>query len=175
MNLIKLFLLGASGYLLLGLFDLAQIKQKELLGRILAVGFLVTALPYPLMLIRYKSPHPPLLGMALLIMVIASALATIYVAALEIPLSHTGAGDVYRGGSYARTRHPGFAAHLTFNVLLSLYLCNGTIAILCLLFVSCNLALVTIEDYLFFPRLFSGYDEYKETTGFLLPKRRGHR
>jgi protein-S-isoprenylcysteine O-methyltransferase Ste14 len=175
MNLIKLFLLGASGYLLLGLFDLAQIKQKELLGRILAVGFLVTALPYPLMLIRYKSPHPPLLGMALLIMVIASALATIYVAALEIPLSHTGAGEVYCRGSYARVRHPGFLLHLVFNGLFSLYLYDRAVAGLCLLYVACNLLLVTIEDRVFFPRLFSDYDHYTTTTGFLLPKRRDHR
>jgi protein-S-isoprenylcysteine O-methyltransferase Ste14 len=175
MDLIKLFLLGAIGYLLLGLFDLAQIRQRGLFCRILAFGFLITALPYPLMLIRYRSVHPPLLGMVLLIMVIASALATIYVAALEIPLSHTGAGEVYSRGSYRRIRHPGFVLHLAFNTLFALYLFDGAVALLCLLFVACNLALVTIEDCIFFPRLFPGYDDYKETTGFLLPKRRGHR
>jgi len=175
MDLIKLFLLGVGGYLLLGLFDLAQIHHKRWLSRFLSIGFLVSALPYALLLVRFSSPHPLPLLIPLSLLTAAAALATLYVAVLEIPLRHKDSEGVYSQGSYARVRHPGFLAHLVFNLLFSLTLFDGAVACLCLLFVSCNLILVTVEDRVLFPTLFADYEHYKQTTNFLIPRRRGHR
>jgi hypothetical protein len=33
----------------------------------------------------------------------------------------------------------------------------------------CNLALVTLEDQVLFPKMFPGYGAYKNTTHFLIP------
>lgn len=56
MELIKLFLLGATGYLLALLYDVAVLYTKPLLQKILYVGFFVTAFPYPLLFVAYDSP-----------------------------------------------------------------------------------------------------------------------
>ncbi len=175
MDLIKLFLLTATGYLLLGLFDLAQIHQRRQLCRIFSVGFLVITLPYFLLLTRYRSPFDPPLQIVLFVLTAIAALFTLYIAVLEIPLRHKEKGAVYSRGSYAAVRHPGFLAHLLFSLLFSLTLFDLRVAGLCLLFVVCNLILVTVEDRVLFPKLFPDYVYYKENTGFLLPRRRGHR
>ncbi len=175
MDLIKLFLLGASGYLLLGMYDLAQIHHLRILSRILSVGFLVTTLPYVLLLSHHRSPFAFPLRLLLYALTAAAALATLYIAAAEIPLRHKEEGAVYARGSYALIRHPAFHAHLLFNLLFSLTLFEGRVALLCTLFVCSNLLLVAVEDRYLFPKLFVDYASYKETTGFLLPRRRGHR
>ena len=175
MDLIKLFLLGASGYFLLGMYDLAQVHHLRMLRHIFSVGFLVTILPYCILLAHHRSPFALPLRLLLSSLTALAALATLYIAALEIPLRHTEEGVTYRRGSYAQIRHPGFHAHLLFNVLFSLTLFDGRVALLCALFVCCNLILITVEDRILFPKLFPDYVCYTETTGFLLPKRRGYR
>lgn len=175
MDLIKLFLLGASGYFLLGMYDLAQVHHMRMLRHIFSVGFLVTILPYCILLAHHRPPFALPLRLLLSALTAAAALATLYIAAVEIPLHHKEEGVVYRRGSYARVRHPGFHAHLIFNVLFSLTLFDGRVALLSALFVCCNLILITVEDRILFPKLFPDYVYYKEDTGFLLPKRRGHR
>ncbi|MGN0702762.1 MAG: hypothetical protein ACI4KL_06290 [Lentihominibacter sp.] len=68
---------------------------------------------------------------------------------------------------YRLCRHPG----VLFFILLyiDLWLCLGMdpagMAELCGL----NLLLAAFEDRLVFPKLFSGYDRYRETTPFLVP------
>lgn len=175
MDLIKLFLLGAMGYLLAGFFDFAQIRKSRVLSYLFSVGFALAALPYPILIFRFPSPHSPPLSRLLLALVIISAVATIYVATVEIPLRHKTPGTVYNRGTYKRIRHPGFLAHLIFNIFFSLYCYTAAIGAICAFFVLCNLVLVAVEDAILFPQLFADYPAYKQTTGFILPKIRGHR
>ncbi len=173
MDLIKLFLLAATGYLLLGLFDAAQIKRLWIVPLLGVSGALMTALPYLFIALFFKSGRSGLSFSILLALAAAAGLATLYIALLEIPLRHRQAGSVYRRGTYARTRHPGFLAHLAFNLFFALTFASQPIALFCFGCIACNLALVTVEDRLFFPLLFNDWDDYTLTTGFILPRRRG--
>ncbi|MGI6489785.1 MAG: hypothetical protein ACOXZ7_04485 [Sphaerochaeta sp.] len=102
-----------------------------MLRHIFSVGFLVTILPYCILLAHHRPPFALPLRLLLSALTAAAALATLYIAAVEIPLHHKEEGVVYRRGSYARVRHPGFHAHLIFNVLFSLTLFDGRVALLC--------------------------------------------
>ena len=65
MELIKLFLLGATGYLLAGLYDVAIVYDKPLVRKLLYVGFFLTAVPYPVIFFTWVSPFPGLVRIRL--------------------------------------------------------------------------------------------------------------
>ena len=74
---------------------------------------------------------------------------------------------VYTGGMYALCRHPGI---LWFCFL---YAClipaAGFPPVLALLYCLLNILLGWVEDRWIFPRLFSDYKDYQQSTPFLIP------
>lgn len=168
MELIKLFLLGATGYLLAGLYDMAILHEKPLLRKFLYVGFFITALPYPVIFFTWVSPFPSFVAWIIFFLIFVFALLLIFSVMIEIALFSDKTGKLYQGGTYGISRHPGFIWYTIINVLVSIYYWNYHITILCLGLVLCNLILIVVEDCIFFPKMFSEYAEYRKNTPFIL-------
>lgn len=168
MELIKLFLLGATGYLLAGMYDITIVYHKPLLKKIFTVGFLVTVIPYPILFFSNPSPLPIPVARTLLILALPFALLLAFSVLIEIPLLAKQPGKLYRGGTYRHSRHPGFLWFTIINLLASIYFWNFDIFLACTGFTACNLALITVEDRILFPKMFPDYEEYKKQTPFLL-------
>lgn len=167
MNIIKLFLLGACGYLLATLYDIALLYNKNWLARLLYVGFFLTALPFVFFFISFTSPHPTALRIVILVLMFISLVLTLYSVLLEIPLH--GNGTLYTKGTYSLCRHPGFLWYSFFTLLTATYFWYAPLAWVCLGFICCNFALITLEDVVLFPKMFPQYKDYKKTTRFLIP------
>ncbi len=168
MELIKLFLLGAIGYLLAGLYDVAILHQKSLLKRIFFIGFFITAVPYPIIFLTTKSPLSTLAIGILLFLMLIFTLLLIYSVFLEFIISPDTTGKLFRKGTYSFSRHPGFIWYTVINILIAIYFWNYQIALLCLGYSICNLLLIIVEDLIFFPRMFPEYADYKKETPFFL-------
>lgn len=168
MELIKLFFVGATGYLLAGLYDVAIIHNKPLLTKIFYVGFFITAIPYLILFKTWKTPFNTFsLWIFIPLLVIFIGLL-IYSVLLEFLLSSEKPGDLYTKGTYSFSRHPGFIWYTAINVLLGIYFWDSRIALLCWGFTLCNLILITVEDRVFFPKMFPLYAEYRKQTPFFL-------
>ncbi len=168
MELIKLFFLGAIGYLLAGLYDVAILLDKPVLRRFLYAGFFITAIPYPVVFFTRDSPLPGFAGWILFPLIIGFALLLIYSVMIETSLFSESTGKLYQKGTYRISRHPGFIWYTIINVLVSIYYWNYHITMLFAGFTLCNLILITVEDRIFFPKMFSEYDAYRKSTPFFL-------
>lgn len=188
MGLIKLFILGFAGYFASGLYDLAVLHRKPMLRMLLYPGFFVTALPYFVIYATHQSPFPIGARAIFLTLVICFAALLAWSVLLEIPLSTRKTHKpstmqrantdlppqeqtIYTRGTYRFSRHPGFLWFTMVNALTSLYFLDTGIALLCAGFTLCNLVLIAVEDLVLFPRMFAGYDAYKQRTAFLLSVR----
>lgn len=169
MSLIKLFIIGATGYFIAGLYDLSILHCKTLLVKVFYAGFFITAIPYPLLWMNYASSHSSFLQNIIIGFILLITLLLIYTVLLEIPL-HTNSGKVelYTSGFYRISRHPGFLLYSTINVLIALYFWDIGVLFLCLGLIICNLLLIITEDYYLFPRMFSEYTAYKKETPFFI-------
>lgn len=168
MELIKLFLLGATGYLLAGLYDVAILYDKPLLRKFLYVGFFVTAIPYPVIFFTRVSPLPGFAAWIFFPLIIVFALLLIYSVMVETSLFSDSTGQLYQRGTYRISRHPGFIWYTMINILVSIYYWNYHITMLFVGLTLCNLILIVIEDRIFFPQMFSEYEEYRKHTPFIL-------
>ena len=168
MGLIKLFILGATGYFLTGLYDVAILYKRSLLKKILFIGFFITALPYLFLFLQWDSPHSMIVRWILAILLLCFFALLIYSVLLEIPLSSVKPGMLYCEGTYSFSRHPGFLWFTLINLLISCFFWNLAISLLCLGFILCNLVLITMEDLALFPKMFPEYSEYKKKTPFLI-------
>ncbi|AEV30141.1 putative protein-S-isoprenylcysteine methyltransferase [Sphaerochaeta pleomorpha str. Grapes] len=168
MELIKLFFLGAIGYFLAGLYDLAIVYKKPVLKRVFYLGFFITPIPYPILFFTHESPLSLIAIWATIILIGVFSILLVYSVLLEIPLKAEKTGKLYRGGTYSISRHPGFIWFTMINLLIGVYFWNFKITLLCIGFTACNLLLILIEDLIFFPRMFSEYEEYKKETHFFI-------
>ncbi|HAF86860.1 MAG TPA: hypothetical protein DCG32_10975 [Sphaerochaeta sp.] len=168
MELIKLFLLGATGYLLAGLYDVAILHNKPLLRKFLYAGFFITALPYPVIFLTWDSPLPGFVAWIIFPLLIAFALLLIFSVMIETSLFSEGTGKLYQGGTYRISRHPGFIWYTIINVLVMIYYWNHCITMLLVGLTLCNLILIVVEDRIFFPKMFAEYEEYRKRTPFFL-------
>jgi protein-S-isoprenylcysteine O-methyltransferase Ste14 len=169
MELIKLFLLGASGYLLAGLYDIALLYRKELISKIFYLGFFITAIPFVFLFLTYSSAHTMFISLLLALLMFCFFSLLIYSVLLEIPLKKEQDCMLYKKGTYSLCRHPGFLWHTAFCVLTSLYFWYTAITLMMIGFILCNFILIVIEDVFLFPKMFDEYEEYKKTTPFLAP------
>lgn len=147
---------------------MAILWDKPLLRKFLYAGFFITALPYPVIFFTWVSPLPGFSVWIIFPLVIGFALLLIYSVLVEIALFAPGDGKLYRGGTYQISRHPGFIWYTMINVLLSIYYWNYRITLVLAGFTLCNLILITVEDCIFFPKMFEEYGEYREQTPFIL-------
>lgn len=171
MNLIKLFFVGMSGYVLAGLYDFSILHKKKNLTRLTALGFPLTAVP----LVYLFAAGKPGLGIAgaiaLIVLVLLCSAGLIYSVFIELFLHAPRDGRAYTRGTYSFSRHPGFIWYTGIHLLAAIYFMKTDIALLCASLVICNLVLITVEDAVLFPRMFDDYDQYREKTPFILALR----
>jgi protein-S-isoprenylcysteine O-methyltransferase Ste14 len=168
----KLIVLTAGGFALLVLHDMAQIRQQRILKLLGAGGYLLIAAVYGAILSSSCSLRERV------IFPIAAALFAVllvYSVLLEIPIRHRGSstGSAYTRGTYRLSRHPGFIWMVLMNTAL-LFWCPQEKIVLGFLTL-CNLLLITVEDRIIFPRLFTDYSTYRQEVPFffrILPKKR---
>lgn len=170
MELIKLFFFGAAGYLLVGLFDAAQMKHLTLLKLAAAAGFPLTAAPYAVLFLTRDSPLESSAALVVGLLSACFALLLIYSVLIEIPL-RSKPGELYCRGTYSFSRHPGVIWYTGINILTAVYFQETGVTLICFALVVCNIILVVVEDTILFPRMFPAYREYRETTPFILPIR----
>ena len=168
MEIIKLFLLGSIGYFLSGLYDVAILYGKSLLRRLFFLGFIITAIPYPLLPFIVTSPFPPYILWIIVPLLLIFALLLVYSVFIEIRLGSKKQKGLYQKGTYSFSRHPGFLWYTTINFIIAIYFYDIRVTYLCAGFILCNLILISIEDMVLFPLMFSEYEDYKKRTPFLL-------
>lgn len=162
-------MLGVSGYILSGLYDAMILFHKSLLRKLLSVGLILTAGPYPFLFVYHESPLPGFLAWMLLLGISVLAALLIYSVFLEIPLATERPDQLFRSGTYSFSRHPGFLWYTGVNILVSIYFWEVPIALLSFGLTLCNLVLITVEDLYLFPKIFPEYPAYRKETPFLFP------
>ena len=171
--------LGAAGFLVIHLFDLASLKRLPLakpvtwgLGSALLVYATVGAclsgdtLPLP--------AWSTWLGWGLLAGSLTLLIHTLFI---NLPFGktyiNTGVGDrLVTTGLYALVRHPWL--HSFALVLLSLLLVSHSSLLLVAapVWLALNVPLIVIQDRYVFGRMFPGYKEYRQRTPMLWPNRK---
>jgi protein-S-isoprenylcysteine O-methyltransferase Ste14 len=111
---------------------------------------------------------PAALAAALFLFLLASSLF------LEIQLAEGPDGErpLYTRGTYALVRHPGVLWLALFQVCLALAIRSEPLLFAVPFWTASNVALVAVEDKIFFPRLFGdAYRRYQKNVPFLIPNR----
>ena len=98
----------------------------------------------------------------------------IYSTLIEIPLAlirspSTYIRDVYKNGTYALCRHPGFLWMLIYLIGVVLVYNLMSAVELAVYWMALELMVVTIQDRVIFPRQFPSYRTYQLTTPFVIP------
>ena len=78
-------------------------------------------------------------------------------------------------GSYSRCRHPGFWWFAALALCLGALEPSNDNVLMLLVMILLDLILVWVQDIVFFPKLFAGYDGYKKAVPFLIPRRSRHK
>lgn len=103
----------------------------------------------------------------------AALLLLLYTLFFALPFQKTyiaqDAHKVYKQGMYALCRHPGVLWFALFYVCYAIALGKPTALWAALLFSLWNILYVVLQDRFFFPRLFDDYEQYRESTPFLIP------
>ncbi len=102
--------------------------------------------------------------------------AVLYSLFINLPFKKTyiepGIGDeLVTGGLYSLVRHPGVYGLVMAMAGAALISRSQLMISAALVWTLTDVAVVTIQDYLFFGRMFPGYAEYRKTTPMLLPNR----
>ena len=171
--------IGALGFLIIHLFDIVSLKRVPVAKPctwIVGSGLLVYSVvmiclaPDKLLLPLWLT----WLGYGLLCL---SLFLLIYSLFINLPFRKTyiatGVGDkLIKTELYALVRHPGVPWFIL--VLLSLILVSksGLLIIASSIWVPLDILLVIVQDKLFFGRMFTGYDNYRQETPMLVPNRR---
>ena len=171
--------LGALGFLIIHLFDIASLKRIPVVKPctwILGSGLLVYS-TVMICLAPDKLPLPTWSTWLGLILLSISLLLLIYSLFINLPFHKTyvtsDVGDrLIKTKLYALVRHPG--VHWFTIVLLSLILVSksGLLITASLIWIALDILLVIIEDKFFFGQMFTGYDNYKQETPMLVPNRK---
>jgi protein-S-isoprenylcysteine O-methyltransferase Ste14 len=170
---------GGLGFVMILLYDLAQINGRNRFARTLSsIGYAAVLASIVFPLARLKPAQSPLIVLVLLGAIAALGFALlVYSVLIEIPLAlkrvglnASGPRRVVASGTYSGVRHPGFlwfALCLAALALLYRHRAMTEIAAGLMLF---DFTLIVIEDLLLFPRIFQDYEQYKKNVPFLVPR-----
>jgi len=172
--------LALLGFSLLIAIELMQFRLPGFLTRILgyagygAVGVAVVILALTPRFAGAGFDSLSLEGAALILLSLISATLLAWSVFLEIPAERKrlglGRGDLVSSGTYRLCRHPGFWW------LCVLAICTATLkgfqshSFFAFLMIGLDFLLVYIQDKYTFPRVFTGYSEYRKHVPFLIPR-----
>ena len=117
-------------------------------------------------------PEVPILGWTLIVVFGSLTLFSLFV---EIPFKKTYVKEkankegLVTTGTYALVRHPGVIWFSFFTLGLILLSRKDLVLIFGVMVIVLDIIHVILQDVYFFPRMFPGYEEYKQETPFLLP------
>jgi protein-S-isoprenylcysteine O-methyltransferase Ste14 len=169
---------AAVGLLVIHISDFAAIKKVPLVKPLVWVaggGLLI----YSIVQIWLSPDRLSLpawsawLGWALLAV---SSIMLVYSLFVNLPFFKTyvatGVGDkLVTTGFYALARHPGVLWTALLAVSIVLVSKSRPALVAAPLFILLDVLVVVIQDRIFFPRMFPGYDAYRRQTPMLLPNR----
>lgn len=170
---------GVFAFLVAYLFDWASLKglpggKQVLIAVVLALhGYALYAAVWAVE--RFTLPTAlTWLGWVLLPL---SAFLLIYSWIIELPASNTyvqsGVGDrLVTRGTWAMTRHPGVLWY-SMGLIALLLVSRSTVLLFCVpVWIGMDVLHVIIEERYFFPRMFPGYEQYRQQTPMLIPTRK---
>ncbi|HUX20242.1 MAG TPA: hypothetical protein VMW69_03315 [Spirochaetia bacterium] len=170
---------GATGFLSVILYDLAQIRGMRGAASILSsIGYLCILASIVFLMITV---HPRTIALEFLIvkgfLTSVFLILLIYSVGFEIPIALRRGGvkgaterRVVATGFYGMVRHPGFVWFaLLWASIIFLYQ-DAVVAAVGIALVVIDFVLIVLEDLVFFPRIFCDYEEYKHRVPFLVPR-----
>lgn len=171
-------IIGAVGFLVVGLYDVAQIRGREGVAKALSsIGYLCITASAVLLMVSARLPNATV-GHFLVdgVPALVFFLLLIYSVFVEIPLAlrrkalvRAHERTVVSVGFYGKVRHPGFIWFTLLWVSIAFLYRDSVVTIVGSILVALDFVLVLMEDIYFFPRIFRGYDEYKKEVPFLIP------
>lgn len=172
--------IGVAGFAAVAFYDLAQLRGKRGIATLLSsIGYLCIVASIVSLLLSVGPPNRPLDVLALELLVTAlSFFLLVYSVLIEIPLARrrrpaSPRSEVISDGFYGMVRHPGFLWFvLVWASITLIYYQDAVVARVGLCLIVLDFALVLLEDAVFFPRIFAGYDDYKRRVPFLIPRLR---
>ena len=172
---------GATGFFSVVLYDIAQIRGRSGAAWILSsIGYLCILASIVFLMFSVQLPATPFgwlllkgfLTSAFLLLLIYSVLIEIPIAIRRRPLGHSDERAVVNSGFYGMVRHPGLVWFmLLWGSIIATYQ-DSQVTVVGIGLVLFDLVLVVLEDLVFFPRIFSDYNEYKKQVPFLVPRLR---
>ena len=171
--------LGGLGFLIIHLLDITSIKRipgvKPL--TLLAGNGLVIFSIIMLWLSPDKMALPVWTTWLGWVLLPISLFMLIYSLFINLPFGKTyvktGVGDkLIKSGLYALVRHPWVYGLVLLLLALVLVSKSSLMLIAAPIWVLLDIALVAIQDRVFFSRMFAGYDNYRRQTPMFIPNRR---
>jgi len=164
-----MFFLGIAAFLMFFLGDYNDWRLKNrLLRSCFYVGIVMLAAATAGLCIQYDSS--PLTGRFRLLFGFFSLVFGSLTLYAVLSVSFMGGGsekNVYTGKLYALCRHPGFLFFVPLYICL--WLSAGFPLYAAAVYCGLNLMLILFEDMFVFPAFLQGYNEYKQTTPFIIP------
>lgn len=168
--------LGIAAFALYFLYDINSFRWKKRLPRcFFAIGtlLLLAATAIDIIDAARLGAFRGAADIILLSLCILSFAALIYCLFFALPFDKTyreqHTDKVCRSGAYAICRHPGILCFFGTYLFLSLAALPHGLWINGALFSLMNLAYAWFQDRVTFPKTFSDYDSYQESTPFLFP------
>jgi len=170
--------IGIAAFLVFHLLDVASMKQHAwakpvtwVAGSLAFIYAMVTA-----SVTGEKFNLPLVLVASGWLLLAAGAALVLYSLFVNLPFKKTyinpGVGDeLVTSGLYSLVRHPGVYGLVMVMAAAALVSRSELMFSAALVWTATDIAVVTIQDYLFFGRMFAGYAEYRKTTPMLLPNR----
>jgi len=127
-----------------------------------------------------QGTSPSALGATLLILVIAASCALLFWSVFfEIGIAKRRLGlgpeSIVSTGTYRYCRHPGFWWFVLLMVAIGAFRGFSGYYLTILLLIALDLLLILIQDRYTFPKVFCGYEAYKKSVPFLIPRIRARR
>lgn len=173
------FGVGACGFAAVAAYDIAQVRHRRRLALVSAIaGYLCLAASLTVVIVSYSPAKDSFILLLLKILFAAGFFVLLlYSVLIEIPLalrrsrpSPAQARKVISSGTYGIVRHPGFLWFaLMWGAIILIYL-NPVVTRVGLGLVSLDFLLIAAEDLVFFPRIFSDYEEYRKRIPFIVPR-----
>jgi len=175
--------IGVLGFIVIHLFDLVSLKRIPFGVKpiVWMAGFAILFLSLIKMCLQSNSlPLPDSMVWVGWLLLAVSLMMITFALFINLPFRktyvNTGVGDkLIKTGLYALVRHPGIYWVALFFFSLVFISKSYIMLIAAPIFVFLNTALVIVQDKYFFPKMFTGYDEYQQETPMLVPNRRSTR
>lgn len=174
-----LLLPGIAAFGLFIVFDLNRIKWRSaLLNLLFPLGGVLLAVSTLLCIIQAAADfRPGTVSVPGIAGALVSLAALIYALFFALPFDDTyrqsGSLKVVSQGLYGLCRHPGFWPFLLMYVFLWLGFGGRRLLLAALIYPLCNLIYIVIQDKYIFPLYIEGYESYKRSVPFLIPRCRG--